>query len=605
MSKFGFDEKKTVHEKIYDRTVAHTHVPGRAFEVNNPSEKLIHIIGGGFFNEPRYYDTNRNYVDFAKEFKAQGKITSKILDSMGLTEQAREVIETMVQVAESDNPEDLLLIAAWARDTKEGLKLRTTPQIALVIAAAHAKTKCFVRKYSKSIMKRLDEVRQVFAAFRHLFQQSSTGMHKGTLPHSLRKGIAEVLSTASLYEILKYNSDEKPTLKDVLLMVSGSKKLPNKKSTGWPLSKAVFQYIVNGVLTQDAPETLRLRDEFFKLKDVMQVTPEYVEKAALTWENIISHFGSTKETWEMCIPLMGEMALTRNLRNFEKVGISKEYWDMVYSKFDIVTNTVQLPFRFFTAYQQTTSTEAKSIVAMQLDKAVAGLPELKGITVVFSDNSGSAQGAVISGKSDIRVADCGNMLEAIVAKRMGRNARIGVFGDSFIWIPFCQADSTMAIKAQIDKIATEDRRESHNALAIDRFKNGIGVGGGTETGLWWGLHDLTTREIHVDRIILLSDLCCYTQGDNNCGVNMSQYFGNKATVASMVEQYRRKVNANCKVYSINLHGYGQSQLEPSSKNTYLMSGWSESIIKMINDVEGELPSVELPTLEVIRSKYKK
>ena len=50
------------------------------------------------------------------------------------------------------------------------------------------------------------------------------------------------------------------------------------------------------------------------------------------------------------------------------------------------------------------------------------------------------------------------------------------------------------------------------------------VGGGTETGLWWGLHDLTRRKVRVDRILLLSDLCCYTQGDVNCGVNLSQRF---------------------------------------------------------------------------------
>lgn len=205
MAKFGFDEKKDIHEKIYDKTVEHTHVPGRAFSVDNPTEKLIHMIGGGFFNEPRYYDTNHDYSILRG---CNGKITAKVIDSMGLTEQAREVIKTMVDIAESDHPEDLFIIAAWARDAEKGLKLRTTPQMALVIGAAHEKTKQYVRKYSPSIMKRLDEVRQVFAAFRHMFQttKGSAVPHKGSLPHSLRKGIAEVLAHASIYELYFSNS---------------------------------------------------------------------------------------------------------------------------------------------------------------------------------------------------------------------------------------------------------------------------------------------------------------------------------------------------------------------------------------------------------------
>ena len=64
------------------------------------------------------------------------------------------------------------MIAAWARDTKDGLKLRSTPQIMLALAAAHPQTKPLVPKYAKLIMRRADEIRQVFGAFRHLFMAS-------------------------------------------------------------------------------------------------------------------------------------------------------------------------------------------------------------------------------------------------------------------------------------------------------------------------------------------------------------------------------------------------------------------------------------------------
>ena len=629
MAKLGTTKKKaTVHAATHAETVAHKHVPGRAYEVKDSADKLIHIIGGGFFNEPRYYDSNRSYAAFRAEWCANGgKITSLILDEMGLTEQARDVLQAMKDVAEGDHPEDLLVIASWARDKKNGLKLRTTPNIALALAAAHDNTKPFVRKYATKIMLRADEPRQVFAAFRHLFGKKEGGLYKGTLPHCLRKGLAEAYASYTPYELLKWNSPESPTHKDVLLMVQGSNKLPRRyrknqqgqqarQEDGFPLSKALFNYIVNGTIAEDLPDIVKAREYFFKsVKDVGQVTPDLLERAGLTWENVLSHFGSKKETWELVLPMMDEMAITRNLRNFEEAGISKKSWDYIYEKCENLKNSVQLPFRFFTAERETSSTDAKTAVSIQCDNAVKNIPDLPGVTVLLVDNSGSACGAVISGKSDLRISDCGNMLSAVAAKRFGRRAIVGVFGDSLIWVPFNQTDSTITIKKMIDAKAHTEDRKKNGALGFDNYKRGgSGVGGGTETGLWWGIHDLTERKVHVDRFVLLSDLCCYTQADNNCGVNMSLAFGKdgeKATVESMFRQYRRKVNKDAHVYSVNLAGYAQSQIDSNDKN-HLMSGWSEQIFGLMRDIEAgeeqkkqaKTTSVDLPTIEALRARYK-
>ena len=143
---------------------------------------------------------------------------------------------------------------------------------------------------------------------------------------------------------------------------------------------------------------------------------------------------------------------------------------------------------------------------------------------------------------------------------------------------------------------------------------GAGVGGGTETGLWFAIDDLTIRKIKVDRFILCSDLCCYTQGDNNCGHDMSKYFGkdgNKATVQSMLDKYRMEVNKDAYVYSVNLAGYGQSQVRPSGNRNHLLSGWSEQIFGIMRDLEAGAveentqEKVEIPTISVLRSRYKR
>jgi hypothetical protein len=624
MSKFGM-KKGSIHDSADAEQVAHKHVPGRAYEVNDPVAKLIHTIGGGFFNEPKYYDSNRSAAEFYAELLTTGRIASKIVDEKGLTEQAREVLETATAVANGESPEDLLVVAAWARDTENGLKLRATPQIMLALAAALAKTRPFVPKYATAIMRRADEIRQVFGTFRDLFMTPKPGtharQHRGSLPHSLRKALAHALANQSEFALLKYNGSDRPTFADVLKMVGGSKeiglylqKVTGEKRPNWPVSKAMFEYLVNDKYIEPLPLILVARRQFFTNNDVDAISLDLVKEAGLTWKNVVSHLGSSKKVWELCIPLMGEMALTRNMRNFEQAGISASAWDRIYERMMAVEDTVQLPVRFFAAAREVSSNEAKNLLAKLLDKAVEKVADLPGVTMVLTDNSGSAVGCPISGKSKLRIADCGNMLEAILAKKLGRRAIIGVFGDSMVWVTFSQEESTLSIKTKIDSIAQEEERSKYSALAIPDFKTGAGVGQGTETGLWFALDDLTKRKVHVDRMIFLSDLCCYTQGDDgtaqNCGHNMEKFFGKRATMQSMVDRYRETVNKNCFVYSVNLNGHGQSQLRPKDERTHLLSGWSEKLLDMIRDLEAErteqsAPKVEVPTIEVLRSRYQR
>src|ERR1022692_1963248 len=72
MSKFGL-KKVTIHDRADAEQVAHKHVPGRAYEVSDPVTKLIHTIGGGFFNEPKYYDSNRSFAAFYAELLTTGR----------------------------------------------------------------------------------------------------------------------------------------------------------------------------------------------------------------------------------------------------------------------------------------------------------------------------------------------------------------------------------------------------------------------------------------------------------------------------------------------------------------------------------------------------
>ena len=622
-----------------DTPVPHRHVPGSAFEVTDPVAKLIHMVGGGFFNEPRYYDPNRPPAAFLAELFTAGKIASVPTDEAGFSAQAREVIETAAAVARGDTPEDLLVVAAWARDPKDGLKLRATPQVLLAVAAAFPKTRGFVPRYATAVIQRADEVREVFAAYRDLFMaspapadgQKPARPHRGALPHGLRKALALALASQPDYALLKYNGTDRPTFADVLKMVGGSAKVGKflRRATGktrehWPLSKAMFEYLVNGRYVETGlPPVLAARKRFFGTKDPAAVTPELIREAALTWENVVSHLGNAAAVWEACVPVMGEMALTRNLRNFEQAGISAEAWDRVEQKLLAVEDSVQLPFRYFAAEREVTSERAKTLMARLLDKSVAKLADLPGDTLVLVDNSGSALGCAVSKKSELRVADAGNTLAAVLAKRLGLRCRVGVFGDSLVWVPLIPVATTLDLKKKIDAVGRTEERGKYGAMAIPDYRTGAGVGGGTETGLWFALDDVTKKGVRFDRIIFLSDLCCYTQGDNgtaqNCGVDLEKYFGKGATVKVMVDRYRERVSPGCRAYSVNLAGYGQSQLAPGDPRSHLLSGWSDKIVDLIRQLEAgdtvftvdgsagttAAEPLAVPVIDVLRERYRR
>src|SRR5687767_12988739 len=68
--------------------------PGRPAPGHQPFDRP----SGGFFNEPKYYDSNRSVAMFYAELLSTGRISSKIVDEIGLTEQARDVLETATAV---------------------------------------------------------------------------------------------------------------------------------------------------------------------------------------------------------------------------------------------------------------------------------------------------------------------------------------------------------------------------------------------------------------------------------------------------------------------------------------------------------------------------
>ena len=97
------------------------------------------------------------------------------------------------------------------------------------------------------------------------------------------------------------------------------------------------------------------------------------------------------------------------------------------------------------------------------------------------------------------------------------------------------------------------------------------------------------EQINVDRIIIFSDMQVY---DSNRGSypGMDMGLAHKAT-----ERYKRKINPKVWIHSVDLAGYGTSQIAPNGRLN-LISGWHDSIlnyIKLVEDgLDNQIKSIE-------------
>lgn len=512
----------------------------KAFRINDPATKLITMIGAGFFNEPRYYDESKG-------------------STFELSDQAQEIIDTAVSVAESDNPMDLWVICRWAR---EELHARTTPNVLAAIGANKEGTKSWAREYIPKIAQRADEPIQVFYAYETLFGKP--------YPNCLKRGLADAISKYDEWQILRYFSNNKGSLKHVLCNI--------ERRNNWPISKELREYIFTGELVDpEKTPILAARKCLAQQKEFDAKSKELILKGRIPWEVVVSQFGSTHEVWEFLVQenLLGYMALLRNLRNLEEASISDSAKRKVKEKLvGGVANSKQYPFRFLAARKNTSTNWAASAIDLALNESVNNIPDVPGKTAILIDVSYSMN-SPISLKSAMTCADVSRSLGAVLAKKCGaENVAIYAFAERFQRVQYSDADSVMNI---IDRVGRADV--------------------GQATYAYLPLQDMTSKRDRFDRIIILSDMQCYT-AQPDWWRN-----GGGAKLQEEILKYKSRVNRDIFIHSVDLQGYGDSQVIPDDKNVQLVGGWSENIFNLIRTFEGIDAGVQIPTIEELRKRY--
>lgn len=512
---------------------------GESYDIT-PLTRLRTMAASCFFGEPAYYKRGASKPSVDHWYHRRANIGEReylhLTGVLGLVdleynrlrraESTKISMEKVIDAALETSVEETLKIAVSLRN--EDL-IRVTPQIILVRAANHKKSKGsgLIRKYAPQIVKRGDEPNTCIA-----YQLSEFGK---PVPNALKRALADVMKGYNEYTIAKYRQDDREvSMKDVVRIVH-----PDNSN---------FSKLLKG--------------------DV---------KNTKTWEAIRSAGG----TWEDAISNMGHMALLRNLRNFIQNEVPVDlYADKLVSG---AKTGKQLPFRYLSAYTAVGNLGAKPGVGRVLSAideclmlSVENLPRLKGRTLSLADNSGSAWGAGPSELSSMKVAEIGNLMGVLTAK-ISDDGVCGVFGDRLETFPVKRTADVIETTKKLTVSGQGIGHATENGIWIalrDAIKNSehwdnIFIYSDMQAG-HGGLYGTSPHE-YRDYSWLSSS--------------------HHIDVAKLVSKYRSTVNPKVNVFLVQIAGYGDTIIPEVYNRTYILGGWGSGLLsyasKMIAESNGD------------------
>ena len=497
---------------------------GPCWDINNPIQQLRIVASSCFFGEPTYYGPEKTYYQNSlgqKNVEYLRDTLNAVQPKSWRLKTPRELMEHAIDSALDFNIEETLKLAVELRNDHN---IRATPQVIIVRAALHNGTHStsLIRTYMPKICIRLDEVMNQMAYF-----ESINGSLK-EIPSRLKRAWARRLSKANTYELAKY----KMTSRNVNLFDAVN--LTHPKSDN-------IDALMRG--------NIKLGSE------------------NKTWESIISGGGS----WAEALPVMGHMALLRNLRNLHEHNLLTR--DVVQRLIKGVPSGKQLPFRYFSAYKAVESVRVPGYVLDGLeeciDTATMHVPRIPGKTISLVDNSGSAQGTTTSSMGKMTIAEIGNLM-GIITGKCTDEGYIGVFGDRLEVLPVKLRTGTFDQLKVADDVA-------------------YNIGGSTENGIWLFWDQAIKRNEHWDNIFIYSDMQAGHGG--LYGTNSSDYQDfcwptnpRYIDVPALVNKYRREVNPSVNVFLVQIAGYQDIIIPEFYDKTYILGGWSEKILNFASEM---------------------
>lgn len=542
----------------------------------DPIQTLKMIAASSIFGEPSYYRdgglldhrvqkccmAHLKYVRFNIEMLFEELVKDKT---------TTEVFESAIDAAlEYDFTATLDL----AKSLRHDYNMRLNPQIIMVRAAIHpARTewtkhnKGKFTQYEYWVMHRGDEPAVQVAYYLYL-----NGGKKSGMPSILKRAIADKLASLSAYDINKYKNAEIGMINAVRIVHAHSEKLDELMQNG----------------------TIQTEDS--------NLTWEQLRSNGVPWIEIIKSVNDGNLH-------MGHMALLRNLRNMFSVLDEQNPQDRIYAEMLMtqlkqgVASGKQFPFRYEAAHK---AILAESNIAFKselldaikdcMELSISNLPRLRGKTVCLTDNSGSAWGSVTSEYGTTTIANIDN-LSSVIAVKCSDTGSVIKFGDTYVEYPISKIDSIMTSAERID---------------ADRSDN---VGGATESGIWQYLRDAIQNKIWIDNLFIFSDQQAGTGGLYGTPEDARMYaslgYANQSCgypfidVYSLVNAYRREVNPEVNVFSVQTAGYDNSVLPAMAYRCAILTGWTGKEIAFAAEYINQWNEIDAPRMPANNPEFNK
>ena len=377
--------------------------------------------------------------------------------------------ERLVRQLAIEDPEWTAGLLGWLRG--EG-NMRTA---ALVGAAEFTAERLlheapgYSRQVIDSVLQRADEPGEMLGYW--------TAKYGRKLPKPVKRGIADAVQR--LYNgksLLKYDTGFKGyRFGDILNLVHASPD-PDK-----PWQGELFQYALDrrhnpdSAVPPESNRTLTARKELMALpvdeRRSVVTSPGGAERlaaAGMTWEALAGWLQGPMDAaaWEAVIPSMGVMALARNLKNFDEVGVSDAVAAQVCARFadpEQVAKSRLFPFRWWAAYKHAPSLRWAHALEQALGHSLANVPRLSGTTLILVDRSPSmfpGYGFSTPNSSDITLAEQAAVFGSALAMR-AESPTLVEFGGSSKAIDVPKGGSVLKL---IEKYGQNDGTDIPSAI---------------------------------------------------------------------------------------------------------------------------------------------
>jgi len=414
------------------------------------------------------------------------------------------------------NPEFAAKAAIYARQ-EFGMR-----SITHVLAAELCRSFLFEKKeqwlkhFYSAVVRRPDDITEILAYYLNKYGKP--------IPSAMKRGLAKAFDKFDEYQLAKYRaSNKKVSLIDAVNLVHPK---PTDKN-----ESALKKLMKNELVSYDTWES--------ELSEIGQTKASIEAQAGLkefTWNKLITE------------RKIGYFALLRNLRNILQQAPSaiEAACELLIDE-KLIKNSLVLPFRYFTAYQEIKKIPDKQarLLLQSINKAAdiacKNVPIFDGETLVALDTSGSMAG---------RPGEIGALFAAILAKT--NNADLICFSNNAEYTNIDLQNSVLSITESIN-------------FAM----------GGTN------FHSIfQTLNKSYNRIIILSDMQAWIPSS---GALWDSSGLTSSLPKKSYQEYKNKYNCDPILYSFDLTGYGTLQFP--ERNVYCLAGFSEKIFDIMKLLE--------------------